>query len=210
MSAVAAPATRVATAERITSGVSAALALALGLAITFVADHSAHLGLLAFGLYATASAVPLGVLAALRRRAGRPALLVALRALVGLAAGVVALVVVGSAAVALLVALVSGWALVTGAIGIVEGLLERRRDRAVARDAMLLGGLTVLLAVVLLVIPPDFLEPWRVVSGGTVQAEGAVTTSVMAVGLLGGWAIIAGVLQAIAAIGPAPRAGDAS
>jgi len=182
----------------------AALLLALGLLVTFVADHSAPFGQLVFGVAALALTAPAVLDAVLRRRAGIPWGLSAVRAGVGLVAGVVALVLLPASGVGLLVALLSGWALVAGGAELVEGVLDRRHGRGgEARDAILVGAITVVLAIVLLVIPPDFTEPWRVVStAGEVEAEGAVTTSIMAVGLLGAWAIVTGVLLAISALGP--------
>lgn len=61
---------------------------------------------------------------------------------------------------------------------------------------MLLGGLTLALAVVLLVVPPDYSQPL----GGIEQIKGHLTASVVLVGLFGAWAIVSGVLLGISAV----------
>jgi len=176
----------------------AALALVLGLAITFTGGHSAAFGLLAFGLFGlVAGAVLLaGALLALDRAVRGPFVV---QAVVTLVAGIAALVAVGSAPesgdVVVLVGVVSAFAVVTGALELVTGVRARGRDRA-ARDWILVGALTVLLGVAFLVVPPGY----RQSLGGIQNISGTLTASVVLVGLLGAWGILVGVLQAISAV----------
>jgi hypothetical protein len=67
---------------------------------------------------------------------------------------------------------------------------------------MVLGALTLVLAIAFLVVPPDYTQ----VLGGIEQIKGQLTASVILVGIFGAWAIVAGVLLAIGAVSArAPR-----
>jgi uncharacterized membrane protein HdeD (DUF308 family) len=97
---------------------------------------------------------------------------------------------------------VSAWAVVTGALELVNGIRARGRI-ASARDGMILGALTLILAIGFLVVPPDYSQAL----GGIEQIKGELTASVVLVGMFGAWAIIAGVLLGIAAVSArSPRA----
>ncbi len=61
---------------------------------------------------------------------------------------------------------------------------------------MILGGLTLILAVGFLVVPPDYSQTL----GGLEQIKGQLTASVVLVGMFGAWAIVAGVLLGISAV----------
>ena len=64
-----------------------------------------------------------------------------------------------------------------------------------------------LLGVVVLVVPPDIADCFA----GDKGVEGLLTSPIIIVGMLGAWAVITGVLQAIAAASPEARrrvAGD--
>ena len=176
----------------------AAAALVLGLAITFTGGHSAGFGLVAFGIFGVVAGAVL-LVGALLALAGTMRGPFVVQAIVTLAAGIVALVVVASAPangdVIVLVGVVSVFAVVTGALELVAGVRARRRDRS-ARDWILTGGLTVLLGIAFLVVPPDYTQHL----GGIQNITGTLTASVVLVGLLGAWGILVGVLQAISAV----------
>lgn len=180
------------------------VALALGVAITFSPDHSARFGLLAFAVFALATA-PAHAVAARRETPGLRSL-DAVSAGLALVAGAGALVVLALGA-APFVATVSAWALLTAALESVAGVLAARRGGA-ARDRLTTAAVALVLAAVLVVVPPDYRQPWQVTDrGGEIEATGAVTADVMVVGILGAWAVIHGVLLVIAAISAKPPRG---
>ena len=61
---------------------------------------------------------------------------------------------------------------------------------------MIVGGLTLILAIALLIVPPDY----RQTLGGIEQVKGELTASVVLIGMFGAWAIVVGVLLGIAAV----------
>ena len=160
--------------------------LGVGLGITFTADHSSRLGLLALSILGLASAVALAA-GALRLPRGE-----ALRDLhLGLAvingiAGALALVLPGTRLSFLLLVL-GAWSVIAGALELVWGLRHRRAASAagaspaghpIARDALVVGAGTLALALVL-----------------------ALTSDpVSAVGFLGAYAAVVGVFLVIAAL----------
>jgi uncharacterized membrane protein HdeD (DUF308 family) len=174
----------------------AALALILGLAITFTAGHTATFGLVAFGIFAVLSG--LLVLAAYVGPRTPAEARTPFRAagIVSIVAGVAALAVPGGG-IGYLVWVLSGWAIVTGALELVSGIRYRGRA-AGSPDWITVGALTVLLGAVALVIPPDISDAFS----GDKGVEGLLTSPIIVVGMLGAWAVITGVLQAIAAASP--------
>jgi len=172
------------------------LALALGLVITFTAGHTATFGLLVFGVFAVLSGLLLAA-GSFGPRA-EPISRTAFRAhaVVSVAAGIAALVLPGGG-IGYLVWILSGWAIVTGALELVSGIRARRRVVAWT-DWIAVGGLTVLLGAIVLIIPPDIADRFT----GDKGVEGLLTSPIIVVGLLGGWGIVTGVLLAIAAASP--------
>ena len=153
-------------------------ALAVGLVITFTADHSPALGLTMLASFGIVTALVLA-LSAVRMAAGdlRRALYIGLAVIAGVA-GALALVVLGTAAggLALLLLLTGGYAVLAGAFELVWGI--RHRDRSpFARDAVVVGIGTLALAVVLAL----------------------VGDAVTAVGFFGAYAVVLGVFLLIAA-----------
>jgi uncharacterized membrane protein HdeD (DUF308 family) len=98
---------------------------------------------------------------------------------------------------AYLVWVLSGWATVTGALELVSGIRARGRAAAWA-DWTTVGALTVLLGLVVLVTPPDISDAFR----GDKGVVGMLTSPIILIGMLGAWAIVTGVLQAISAASP--------
>lgn len=169
-------------------------AIVIALVITFSADHSARFGLAAFGTYAVvASAV---LLASGLRADSAIRGVVLLQGAVTAAAGIAALVLPPGTSG--LVFLVSGWAVITGALELVNGL-RFRGSRLIARDWILTGSATLLLAVAILLVPQDFTDEFAAEDKGTV-VSGVLTADVMFVGFIGAWAAIVGVQLVIAAI----------
>lgn len=151
-------------------------AIAVGLIITFMEDHSPHVGLISFGVFAVVSGLVLivGALQTVRDQVVR-------RMFVG--QGVIS-VITGAAAVALwgssigvLLFIVTVYAALTGALELYSGI--RSRGVAPARDWVSVGSYTAIAAIVFVLIPPD---------------------SILTTGLIGAYAIILGVFLLIAGL----------
>lgn len=154
-------------------------AIAAGLIITFTADHSPVVGLTILGVFCLGSALVL--LATSHRMEGIDPVRGLHRGLAVVAAltGALAVVVLvsGTAGLALLLLLIGGYAVLAGALELVWGI--RHRDRSgFARDAVVIGGGTLALAVLL----------------------AFVGDPVSAVGFFGAYAVMLGVYLAIAGV----------
>ena len=172
----------------------AVVAIAVGFTITFTAAHSAAFGLVAFGLFGVVAGAVLlaGSLGSRSDRASRGLFLT--QGAVTVLAGIAALVL-PAGGVHYFVFVVSAWAIVSGALELVSGIRARHR-LPIARDWMILGGLTLVLAIAFLIVPPDYSQTL----GGIEQIKGQLTASVVLVGMFGAWAIVVGVLLGIAAV----------
>ena len=172
----------------------AVVAIAVGFTITFTAAHSAAFGLVAFGLFGVVAGAVLlaGSLGSRSDRASRGLFLT--QGAVTVLAGIAALVL-PAGGVHYFVFVVSAWAIVSGALELVSGIRARHR-LPIARDWMILGGLTLVLAIAFLIVPPDYTQTL----GGIEQIKGQLTASVVLVGMFGAWAIVVGVLLGIAAV----------
>lgn len=174
----------------------------MAVAITFTADHSARLGLAAFGGFALLSGLvmlspgirrtgPLPADAAQKTARLAQGVVTLIAGAVALAAAV--LIPVATAQLPALVAIVAGWGVLAGGLELYSALRARGRH-AGARDAGFLGVLTILLAAVMLIVPQDYAEAYAVPDG----ASGVVTASIMLVGALGAYGAIAAVFLLIA------------
>ncbi len=128
-------------------------AIAVGLTITFVADHSAVLGLVMLAVFGLSSALVLLATSA-RLEQGEPVRtlhrgLALVAALAGVLAAVAAAVLGSSLPVLLL--LVGGYAVLAGAFELVWGIRHRGRS-ALARDGVVIGVGTLALAIVLALV----------------------------------------------------------
>jgi uncharacterized membrane protein HdeD (DUF308 family) len=179
-------------------------ALVLGLVITFTPDHSAVLGLIGFGVYALITGAVL--LAAAWRRlidtSARAPFLI--QGVVTVVAGIAALIL-PSGGTPYLVWILSAWAVVAGALELVTGVRHRRRNSA-ARDWILTGALTVLLAIAVLLVPPGLATSFT----GPDGVQRVLTDAIVVVGILGAWAVIVGVQLGIAAVSLRAERGDRS
>ncbi len=152
----------------------AVIALVASGVITFNSNHSATFGLIVFGSFAVVEGLLVGILS-LRSVADRTVRsLFMAKGVIGVLAGVLALSL-STSGLGLFLYLVSVWAALTGFIELYCGLRSRSKD-ASARDWIVVGAFTAVLAIVFLLIPSD---------------------SVLAVGLFGAYAVIIGVYLAI-------------
>jgi uncharacterized membrane protein HdeD (DUF308 family) len=151
------------------------LALVPAAVITFSQDHSPALGLTVFGAWAVVAGVLVGALG-VRFVADRTARWAALvNGVVTAVAGLVALGLRDAASNGAFMFTVAVWAAVTGILELIAGLRLRGRTPA-ARDWIAAGALTALLALVFILLPLD---------------------PVTAVGLLGAYLVVLGVLLLI-------------
>ena len=174
--------------------VRAVPAAALACVITFAGGfYTPEYGLASFGGYAIVVGV-VGVVLSLRALArGVLRTVFLIQAIVSVAAGIAALIGVHGGLPVLLVS-VALWGIIAGALELYAGIRSRGK-RAVARDWIFLGALTVLLAVVCLVIPPDYVQHYNAPGDGGARVLNA---SVMAVGALGVYGAVVAVYLAIA------------
>lgn len=163
-------------------------------AITFNADHSAALGLLAFGLLAAASGAVVLVAALRWARAGVERGVLVVQGTIGIVAGGASLAVPG-AGLPYLVFLLTATSVVTGFLELYVGIRGRRADRF-ARDRLFLGGLTVVFAAAVLLVPPGFVLSFT----GPDGVARALTGSIVVVGLLGAYQAILGIYLVIAGL----------
>lgn len=168
-------------------------ALVLAGVVTFSADHSASLGLTTFGIFAAATGAVITVFA-LKLASGTSRTFQLVQGLLTLFAGVASLALPW-AGLPFFVLLLTAFAVLTGFLELSLGLRRRRTDRA-ARDWIFVGGLTVLLAVVVLLVPPGFVQSYAGPDG--VVRE--LTASVIVVGVLGAYWAVLGIYLVIAAL----------
>src|SRR6201999_4539369 len=162
--------------------------------ITFAGGfYSPDYGLGSFGGYAMVAGL-IGIFVSLRAGdAGATRTLFLLQGIVSVIAGVAALIGINGGLPVLLV-VVATWGVVAGFLELVAGIRVRGK-RAVARDWIFVGALTVLLAVVALVIPPDYVQHYNAPGDGGARV---LNTSVMVVGALGVYGAVVAVYLAIA------------
>jgi uncharacterized membrane protein HdeD (DUF308 family) len=168
-------------------------ALVLAVVVTFSADHSATLGLLTFGLFAVTSGVIITVFA-LRVESGAVRTVQLVQGILTAIAGVVSLVMVNGG-LPFFLFLLSTFAAVTGFLELYLGIRGRGKDRS-ARDWTFVGILTVLLAVLVLLVPPGFTQSFT----GPDEVERQLTASIIVVGALGAYWAILGVYLVIAGL----------
>lgn len=172
--------------------------------ITFSADHSARLGLLAFGGLALLTGVAIGwpIIRSVRLPLDRTTAIVhtALTLLAGAAALIGGLLFGGTPiALPLLFTILIAWGIAAGGTELYGGYRANRRHPA-ARDSVFMGALTVVLGIVVLVVPLDYAEPYV----GQQAVSGVVTASIVAVGALGAFSAIAAVYLSIAGLSLKP------
>ncbi|TAL44939.1 MAG: hypothetical protein EPN91_03450 [Salinibacterium sp.] len=175
----------------------AIVAAIAAIAITFSADHSAPLGFLVLGFFAAATGAIL-IVAGIRGAAGASdRIFTVMHGAIAVVVGVIALSATW-AGLPFLVLLLTGFAVITGAIELYLGIRARRTKavETVTRDQIFIGALTLLLAVAVLLVPPDYVQPFAIPHGVT----GQVTASVFVVGLFGAYASVIAVYLVIAGL----------
>lgn len=174
----------------------AAFAALAAIMITFSADHSAPIGLAVFSGFAIATALALFAAAWLVYPPGSRAVTVLLGVvalLAGMATGIPPL-----RTTTLFFVVVIAWAAVSGLIELLAGLRGRRSGDPAARDAILIGAITLALAVALLLVNPAYSLEYAITGAG----EFTLTGITIGVGLFGGYAAVVAVFLAIAGFSP--------
>lgn len=177
----------------------AALAAAM---ITFSPDHSAAIGLSVFSGFAIATGLVLLLAAWLVYPAERrwPAVVTGVLTVVaGMVGGVV-----GWRTTTMFFVVVIAWALSTGFFELLSGILARRsgsESRADARDAIVVGAITLLLGIGLLVVPAGYALDYYIAEA---HQTFTLTGIAIGVGVFGGYAAIVAVYLGIAAFSPRP------
>ena len=163
--------------------------------ITFSSDHSAPLGLTVFGGFAVVTGL-LGLVLVPRLllddRVARLNFLVSAVVSVLAGAGALTFALTGFAPLPGLFLIVIIWALLTGALELYSGFRVRGRS-PFARDWMTIGGLTVILALAYLVVPPGLDQQFE----GPDGVARSLTASIVTVGIFGAYAAILAVLLLI-------------
>jgi uncharacterized membrane protein HdeD (DUF308 family) len=174
--------------------VRAVPAAALACVITFAGGfYTPEYGLASFGGYAIVVGLLSIVLSVRALERGTSRTLFLIQAIVSVAAGIAALIGMDGGLPVLLV-VITLWGVVAGFLELFAGI-RVRRSRAAARDWIFIGGLTVILAIAALVIPPDYVQHYNAPGDGGPRVLNA---SVMIVGALGVYGAIAAVYLAIA------------
>ena len=169
--------------------------------ITFSPDHSAGVGLSVFSGWAIATALVLFLSAWLVYEAGSRATPIAL-GVVTVIAGMIA-GMPGIRSVTLFFVVVVAWAVLSGAIELASGVRRRRVDEE-ARDRILIGAVTLALALGLLLVNPAYSLEYFIKEAGQTFVLTGIT---IGVGIFGGYAAIVAVFLGIA--GFSPRRSDA-
>lgn len=192
----------------------ALFAAAAALMITFSSDHSAQVGLAVFSGFAVATSLVCIIAAWLVAPAGNRwpwVLLAAIGFIAGVSGGIPTWRSEG-----LFFVLVIVWAAATGLVELIVGIRGRRaRARGVqpvpggvaddaTRDSLLLGAISMLLAVLILVVPVQYALDYTIEGAGDFTLTGIT----IAVGLFGGYTAIVAVILAIAAFSPRTATAD--
>lgn len=165
--------------------------------ITFSADHSAGVGLAVFSGFAVATAIALLLSAWLVYPAGSRGPSILLGA-VTLVAGMVTGIPPLRTTTMFFVAVIA-WAVISGIIELVAGLRARRGGDPAARDAILIGSITLALAVGLLLVNPTYRLDYLIREA---DQTGTLTGIVIGVGVFGGYAAVVAVFLGIAGFSP--------
>jgi uncharacterized membrane protein HdeD (DUF308 family) len=173
----------------------AVAAAALACVITFAGGfYTPEYGLASFGGYAVVVGL-LGIFISARTLgSGASRNVFLIQSIVSIVAGLAALLGMNGGLPVLLV-VIALWGVVAGALELYAGI-RARRIRAGARDWIFVGALTMVLAILALVIPPDYIQHYNAPGDGGARVLNA---SVMVVGALGLYGAIVAVYLAIAA-----------
>jgi hypothetical protein len=165
------------------------------LMVTFSSDHSAPVGTAIFSGFAIATALVLFVAAWLVFPAGRrmpPILLGVISLVAGMLTGLPPM-----RTTAMFFIVVIAWSALSGLVELITGLRARRAGDPAARDAVLIGAITLALAAGLLVVNPSYSLEYAIQN-----REYTLTGITIGVGLFGGYAAIVAVFLGIAGFSP--------
>ena len=189
----------------------ALFALTAGIMITFSPDHSAAIGMAVFSGFAMATALVLLLSAWLVFPAGSrwPSVILGILTLVaGMVGGLP-----GLRNTPTFFTLVIVWALATGIAELASGIAARRRAAAGtpsasdARDAIVVGAITLLLGLAMLAVPAGYQLDYFVDEAGQWFT---LTGTVIGVGIFGAYAAVVGVYLGIAGFSPRRTETDAA
>jgi len=169
-------------------------AIVLAIIVTLSADHSVPFGMLTLGLFGAATGAIILVFVLRSPVRGIERGIGITSGLITALVGVAALASPGSS-LSLFILLVTSFAAITGFLELYLGLRVRKTSTA-GRDHVFAGALTILLALVVLLIPADFVQPFTGPDG--VARE--LTASIIIVGVLGAYWAILGVYLVIAGL----------
>lgn len=167
--------------------------------ITFSADHSAAVGLAVFSGFAIASALIFLLAVWLVYPSGARAVPL----LLGLTAGAAGMVtgLPPFRSIPLFFVAVIAWAVISGIIELSGGLRARRAGDPAARDGILIGSVTLALAVGLLLVNPAYSLEYFIADGAQTHAY-TLTGIAIGVGIFGGYAAVVAVFLGIAGFSP--------
>lgn len=170
--------------------------LIAGLFITFSPNHDSLLGLLSLGIIALAIGLVIAW-EAIAVGSGPGKSLGLAEAAAALVSAVLALSFSGTGAGTLLL-ITAIFAGSTGILELLRGILSRGKHPA-SRDWLTVGAMGAILAVIIVLLPVDLAKSWEVIDHGE-SVSGVLTSQIIAVGLIGAWAILSGVFLFIAAL----------
>lgn len=173
----------------------ALFAAASALMITFSSDHSAAVGFAVFGGFVAASGFIflLGAWLAVPAGSRWPLILLGvIDLLTAIVSGIPTWRIDSVFFVAVII-----WAAATGLVELIAGLRSRRTDPT-AKDAITVGALGLLLALVLLLIPAGYSLQYAVDGPGARTLTGII----LAVGMVGAYTALVAVFLAIAGFSP--------
>lgn len=173
-------------------------ALIGALVITFTQEHNARFGFIVFGAVALWSGVIVGFEAVGIK--GHPLRgFVFSRSILGALAGGFSLFMgTGGhdwATVQSFIWTVAVWAIVTGGIELIAALIFRKQSMY-RNEILLSGAITMLLGIIVAFVPPELDADY----GGIENIEGSLTADVQAIGFVGAYFAVLGVLLVIEAI----------
>lgn len=172
-------------------------ALVVALVITFTQERTVPFAFFAFGAFTFVSGL-LVALEAIMLPGYLGRLAVFLRGVLSVVAGGLSFAlgaIPQSHDVGLLKWIVVGWAIVAGGLWLLAAV-QTRGHRVLARESVVAGAMTLLLALVVGITPVDLRDEF----GGLEHIEGALTAPVQMIGAVGAYAAVLGVLLAIEAL----------
>lgn len=173
-------------------------ALVGALVITFTQDHNARFGFAVFGAVVLWSGVIVGFEGVGIK--GHPSrVFVLIRSLLNVLAGGFSLFMATGghdwATAGSFILTVAIWGIATGVVELLAAFMSRRHAMY-SSEILIAGALTTLLGIIVAFVPPELNDEY----GGLEQVEGSLTADVQAIGFVGAYFAILGVLLVIEAI----------